>query len=436
MIAALRQSWDRLRESPLGRRLVHGLTWSLVGLVASRGANLLGSIVAARILGETGFGELCGVQNTSGMFALFAGFGMGVTATKYVAEFRRTDPAKAARVLGLCHIFAWASGVLMSAGLLVFAGRMATGPLAGLETVLRLGSLLPLFAAVTGMLTGALTGFESFRLLARLQAVTGVATFVGIVAGARWGGVLGVTAALVGSGMLSWWLAHLALRQVCREAGIAVNLADWRRELPVIWRFSLPALQASALVAPVNWYCSTVLLHDKVQVGYFGAANQWFTVLATIPNLVGQAMLPMLSEQIASAPPQEGVRLLKFAIRISSLTAIPMFLLAVASPLIMAVYGGTFAAQWPTMVLTVATAGILAVQAPVGQALFASGNVWAGFWMNVGWGIAFVVGSLFLVRWGAAGVAGARLLAYLVHTLWVGGFVFAVLRRPRGLRHG
>lgn len=436
MIAAVRQSWDRLRESPLGRRLVHGLTWSLVGLVASRGANLLGSIVAARILGETRFGELCAVQNTSGMFALFAGFGMGVTATKYVAEFRRTDPAKAARVLGLCHIFAWASGAVMSVGLFAFAGRMATGPLAGLETVLRLGSLLPLFAAVTGMLTGALTGFESFRLLARLQAVTGIGTFVGIVAGAWWGGVLGVTAALVGSGMLAWWLAHLALRQVCREAGITVNVAEWRRELPVIWRFSLPALQASALVAPVNWYCSTVLLHDKVQVGYFGAANQWFTVLATIPNLVGQAMLPMLSEQIASAPPQEGVRLLKFAIRISSLTAIPMFLLAVASPLIMAVYGGTFAAQWPTMVLTVATAGILAVQAPVGQALFASGNVWAGFWMNVGWGIAFVVGSLFLVHWGAAGVAGARLLAYLVHTLWVGGFVFAVLRRPRGLRHG
>lgn len=403
-------------------------------MVASRGATLLASIWAARILGEQGFGELCAIQNTSGMFALFAGFGMGVTATKYVAEFRLTDPARAGRIMALSNVFAWVMGAVMTLGLFVFAGPMARGPLHGLETALRIGSLLPLIAAVSGAQSGALLGFEAFRPLARLQLATGLITFVSVVAGARYGGVNGVTAALVASSAAGWGLTHLTLTQVSRAAGVESNYGEWRRELPIVWRFSLPALQASALVVPVNWYCSTVLLQDKAQVGFFGAANQWFTVLVTIPNLIGQTMLPMLSEKLASAEPGEGVRLLKTALKISTLTAIPMLVLAAASPLIMAVYGGDFAPEWPTMVISVATAGVLAIQAPVGQAILASGNVWPGFWMNVGWGVVYVVVSWLMLQWGAAGVAGARLIAYLAHTVWVFWFALAVIRHKHRLR--
>jgi len=46
-------------------------------------------------------GELGIIQNTIGMFGTLAGFGMGLTANKHVAEFKRTDPAPAERILGL-----------------------------------------------------------------------------------------------------------------------------------------------------------------------------------------------------------------------------------------------------------------------------------------------------------------------------------------------
>ncbi|QTA79204.1 Polysaccharide biosynthesis protein [Desulfonema limicola] len=94
-----RQYAARIESSPLGYRLAKGAFWSLSGALISRGLGLLASILVARILGKTGFGELGIIQSTVGMFGVFAGFGMGLTATKHVAEFRYKNPEKAGRII-------------------------------------------------------------------------------------------------------------------------------------------------------------------------------------------------------------------------------------------------------------------------------------------------------------------------------------------------
>jgi len=64
--------------------------------------------ILARTLGKAGFGELAILQSTVGMFSVFAGFGLGLTSTKYIAELRWSDPQRAARIsavsllVGLC----------------------------------------------------------------------------------------------------------------------------------------------------------------------------------------------------------------------------------------------------------------------------------------------------------------------------------------------
>jgi hypothetical protein len=57
----------------------------------------------------------------------------------------------------------------------------------------------------------------------------------------------------------------------------------------------------------------------------------------------------------------------------------------------------------------VGTAALLAVMTPVGQ-LFPPRPHVVGFGMNAGWGAAMLLASWWMVRWGAEGLAGARLL--------------------------
>ena len=80
------------------------------------------------------------------------------------------------------------------------------------------------------------------------------------------------------------------------------------------------------------------------------------------------------------------------------------------SPFIMGLYGPGFVHGWVVMVLTMCTAGVLALQGPFANQLIANARMWAYFWAHVGWGIVFLVGTFLLVPvYGATGLATARL---------------------------
>ena len=93
--------YQRIEASPLGYRLAKGAFWSLAGSLISRGLGLLSAILVGRMLGKQEYGELGIIQNSIGMFGTLAGFGMGLTANKYVVEFKRAHFARAGRVIAL-----------------------------------------------------------------------------------------------------------------------------------------------------------------------------------------------------------------------------------------------------------------------------------------------------------------------------------------------
>jgi O-antigen/teichoic acid export membrane protein len=130
---------------------------------------------------------------------------------------------------------------------------------------------------------------------------------------------------------------------------------------------------------------------------------------------------------------------LRAAIAINIAVVVPIVTVAcLVSPSIMGAYGPGFASAWPTLIVALVTAGLVAVTNPVGSVLGASGRLWLGFFMNLGWAVVFLGATLVLVKWGALGVATARLVGYAVHsvsTLW---FDVTLLRatRPASSRAG
>lgn len=94
----------------------------------------------------------------------------------------------------------------------------------------------------------------------------------------------------------------------------------------------------------------------------------------------------------------------------------------------MGLFGPNFEHEWPTLVAVLVTAALLAVQVPVGQMIIASGNIWPGFWMNVGWAVVCLGGSWAMAGWGSLGLATARLAAYTAHAVWTIWYAFRLLR--------
>ncbi|MFH1634310.1 MAG: oligosaccharide flippase family protein, partial [Chloroflexota bacterium] len=211
----LRPLFGRIENSPIGSRLALGVFWSMAGSVISRGLMLCATVLVARMLGKTGYGELGMIQSTVGMFGVFAGFGLGLTATKHVAEFRQSDPERAGRIIGLSGLFAMGTGGVMALGLLIFAPWLAESTINAphLVGVLRISALILFINALNGAQTGALSGFEAFKTIAHVNLFIGLISFPILVSGAYFGGLTGAVWALAINLCFNWLLNHLALRK-------------------------------------------------------------------------------------------------------------------------------------------------------------------------------------------------------------------------------
>lgn len=429
--------WDKLESSPIGLRLARGAFWALAGTTLSRGLGLASSILAARILGKLNYGELGIIQNTVGMFGTLAGFGMGLTATKFIAEFRTTDPAKAGRIIALSSLTAWITSLSLAAVLVASASWLCRHTIAAphLTGLLQVSALLLLFGGINGAQTGALAGFEAFKRLAQVNLATGLLAFPLTVGGAFYFGLPGILWGLVLSQGAGCFLNFCALRSEARRFKVLVSYGACMAELPIIWRFSIPAVLGGLLVSPVNWACATLLVRQPQgysEMGAFNAANQWFHALMWLPSVLGQAALPILAERFGARDKIRSGKLLALGIKLNAAFVLPIVLLgSVASPHIMRAYGSEFASAWPTLVVVLLTSGLLAVQMPVGQVIAATGRMWLGLTMNLGWALVFLIGTWFYVSSGAFGLASARMVAYLVHALWTFAFAYTVIRTSR-----
>ena len=133
---------DRLRASPIGYRLARGAFWAIVATGASRVLALATSIIAARIVGREKFGEWGVIQSTVVLFGTLAGLWIGSDHDQHIAEFRRTDPIRAGRLMGLCLLLGLVSGIIISGVVAVIAPWLAAKTLAApqLAPLLRIGS--------------------------------------------------------------------------------------------------------------------------------------------------------------------------------------------------------------------------------------------------------------------------------------------------------
>jgi O-antigen/teichoic acid export membrane protein len=156
-----------------------------------------------------------------------------------------------------------------------------------------------------------------------------------------------------------------------------------------------------------------------------------------VPTALCSALLPVLSERVGRGDAAGARRVLRAAIATSLAAVAPVVAGgALASPRIMELYGAGFRGAWPALSVALLTAGLVAVTNPVGNVLAACGRLWLGFAMNAGWAAVFLATNVLLVRFGALGVATARLVAYAVHAGWTFWFAAAFLRGHAPLRRG
>ena len=238
-------------------RLFSGFSWVMVGSLMSKVLVFLATVLVARILSKEVYGQLSIIRSTINLFVSLSSFGIGATATKYIAQYRTTDPTKAIKMYFVANAFVIVMAVVSCSILLVSADIIATNRLnrPEMSIELRIASLILFFSVMNGAQTGTLSGFEDFKRIAKCQTLMGIVEIVSLCIGAYFFGLKG---AVVGFGLTycaAWLYNSIGIRKHLRSFDIPItyelrrlNLSDFKPLLT----FSLP-VAATSWIQIIDW---------------------------------------------------------------------------------------------------------------------------------------------------------------------------------------
>jgi O-antigen/teichoic acid export membrane protein len=413
-----------------------GMLWSLGAAVAGQGSTLIVALVTARILGASAFGELAVVNSTLGMLGTFAGLGLGVTATKFVAELKHQEPERVGTILKILDRAIFASTAFMATVMFLLAPFLANQLLAAPTLVdeLRIGCPLIVLNGIVAIQSASLAGYEAFRQIARIALIRGLVALPVSILGAA---LFGLKGAIVTLGVVTVVNLVIGRRALEREkARWSVDGAGGsiRKELPILWQYSTPAFIGAVLVGAVGWVGTALLVNQPngyVELGVFNAASQWRTTVLFIPNVVGYTALPIMASLMGVGGSRSAIRVLLASTAANEVIVLPMAAgLFLLRGQIMALYGPAFAPYGSVLGVVAITIVVMSLQLPVGQLLAASGWMWLAAATNVGWAVVFVTSAFVLISagLGAVGLAAAYLIAYAAHALWTLAAAWYVMR--------
>ena len=168
------------------------------------------------------FGEYAMVQSTLLTVATLSQLATGYTASKYIAEYRSSDPERAGRIMGLCALV---SALMAGVGaflLIAIAPWLAEAVLKAphLAFALMIGSGFLFFSSINGYQIGALSGLEAYGGLAKAGVASGIVAVAAISLGAWWGGLNGTLIGLSISAFVRCAIHNRWLRLETRVQGI------------------------------------------------------------------------------------------------------------------------------------------------------------------------------------------------------------------------
>lgn len=411
-------------SSDLNKKIVGFGSWLLIGNIISKSFLLFATIFMARFLGKQEYGQFGILKSTILMFSMFAGLELGITATKYISQYKFSNKSKLEKIVGLSTLLALLVSVLITTIIFIYAPIIAkylTAP--QLFAEVRISSFILFFASLNGIQNGILSGLEKFKALSINTTISGVVSSLGMVV-ASFYQRLDLVVIAFGTNYLILFLLNFFILRLSFYSHFTIRIFDLKNfeEIDILWKFSFPAILAGLMVAPTSWICNFWLANQKdgfEELAIFDVANQWRGTILFIPAALAQIVLPLLSSSLDDRDEYRNV----FDKNLRINLILGMFLViffVLLSPIIVKFYGDKYNDALFPLIIMFTTTGFLTVNNVIGHAIASQGKMWIGFFVNFLWAIVLLISCYLLViilQLGAIGVSFSYLISYIFHTI-------------------
>lgn len=416
-------------KSKIFQTILRGGAWMAVATIFAQFAGLVSSILVARILGVEEFGKYGILNETVLAFATIATRSMQVTATKFLAQYKRTEPEKAGRLCGLCWASSVGIGVLIGLFVFSFAGPLSTWvgspPMKGLFQV---GALSVVLSAVLGVQSGMILAFQRLKFLAVTSIIFAAFKPALLPLLCYLYGLVGFVWGLVFISCLNWVVNSSLLRRCFRESGVTFTFKGMREERAVLWKFTLPHALGTLVNMPVTWLSVMLLARSPngvTEVAIFTAVQRWRKVILFLPATISNPSIPILAESFGQGKYTRAAKVMLGTVGINAFVCGLIAVgLAVASPHLLGLFGPEFREQGvTTMIVFLVAAFIQALIVPLGNVVGNAGRNWNGLIGTMLRAGTLLGVAYWLVPLGSVGLAWAHVSSAAVLLLFTIGTV-------------
>lgn len=414
---------ERLAASDVGQRMARGMFWTFTGSVTAKLMVLVGGILCAHVLGKNAYGEFGVIKSTISTFVAIGSSGLGLTATKYIAEYRKNHPERVNDVYQLTTAFSLCVALLLAALVFWGSGFLATTVFGKPDLIgpVRVSAVILIFTIFNIPQDASLVGFEDFRSVAINTFIGSFIETAGMLVGGYFAGVTGAVAGY-GFGFLIQALCNwLSLRRNFSKHSVkVVHKRFSRADFKLLTHYTFPAMLATIITVPVFWLVRILITRacGFGEVAIYEAADQWRLVIVFIPGTISRIVLPILSS-IGQGDSKKFMRVMNVNILLNASIATVFFLLVLAfSDVIMNMYGKGFDNSLPLIILA-ASAIFHSIVNVLGNTISSLARMWTWCGINFVWAFITIAGSYVALRcgWRVQGVAWAILAAYACQAL-------------------
>ena len=368
---------SRFQRSPLFKDSF----WSVFGNVIGKGLSLAAGIIVARLLGKELYGQYGLIKTTLTMIAMFSCFGLGITATKYIAEAVDRDRSQVRSIIHICYsITIFISGIIAVCILLLSNQISELIDAPQLSYVLSYASIVVVINAVNSTQTGILGGFKAYKLIARNTIYSGILTFVFTVPLTYVWGFDGAVIALILSLFANCLINSFSI-YTCLPA--EKGRAD-KSFVGSIVNFSFPIALQESSYALITWGSSFLIikLSSYGELGILNAATQWMSVIAFVPGALRNVALSYFTSANDSID-QSHLLLKKLMLMTFVSVFVPCVLVWLFSSFICSFYGPEYSGMQRVLNVLVFTAVIASMTNMLSQELTAFGRNWYLFFTRL-----------------------------------------------------
>lgn len=247
-----------------------------VGIYASAGLGVAGSVVVLRVLGPAGAGRFWIVIGAVSFFSLLVDLTSDEALVKYGFRYAAQDDwGRFHQLVRLTFSFEFAAALVASAlvvGLAPFSGSIFHGG-GGLLTPMLIGALLPPLQAIESMGAAALTLRSRYDIRGVFLAVSMALRLVGLAIGTHWGVTQAVLGVLIAQLITTASIAGTGLAAL-RHFPAAARLPLGEDRAPIL-RFVFQSSLDTGLTSLRAWVAPLTLgiVRDAAAVGLFRGAQ-------------------------------------------------------------------------------------------------------------------------------------------------------------------